>query len=130
MVANTTKNYDKPSDLEKLNDLKQARSFVDANEPITISNSNFNWLVDKAERWVNRVENIHKPSERKTYNWSEKEKELMKINGLVPNNVAARICRGWTREDAVNIPKITEKGRQQRVIEGAARYNQALGESE
>ena len=130
MVAKTTKNYNPPSDIAKLNNLKEARSFVDANEPITISKSNFNWLVDKAERWINRKENIHKPSERESFNWSEKEKEIMKSNGLTTNNVVTRIRIGWSREEAVNTPIVTEEERLRRVKHGATRYYEKLEESE
>lgn len=59
--------------------------------------------------------------------WTEEEREIARRNGLdknYMNAVKARINLGWTREEALNTPKLTENERAKRIAEGTRAYHE------
>lgn len=59
--------------------------------------------------------------------WTEEERELARKNGLdknYMNAVKARIRLGWTREEALRTPILTEDERAKRVAKGTRKYHE------
>lgn len=60
--------------------------------------------------------------------WSREQVEIMERNGLNKNMVNTRITvLGWTEEEALNTPKVSEKERAKRVAEGTRKYHRERG---
>ncbi|GKV70252.1 hypothetical protein NCCP2716_27500 [Sporosarcina sp. NCCP-2716] len=105
----------KPTDWDRLETLESAVYQAGDSLTITISRANFNWLLLQAGRWLSRDERRIKNS----YSWTPEERQIMKENGLIPNNCVSRMQLGWSREDAVNTPKLSAKERGSRLKDGA-----------
>lgn len=70
---------------------------------------------------------------RRTSKWTDVEKEVAKQNGIHSNGMSlpnTRLRLGWSREDAVGTPKLTEKERVKRVAEGTRKYHREQGVNE
>lgn len=74
---------------------------------------------------------IKKGQGRPSGMWTKEELETAKRNGIEGNSMSVPRARinmlGWSREDAVNTPKITEAERLKRVAEGTRKYHEERG---
>jgi len=63
--------------------------------------------------------------------WTEEELEIARNNGVDHNHMSVvnmRISKlGWTKEEALNTPKLTEIERQKRVAAGTKKYHKERG---
>lgn len=60
--------------------------------------------------------------------FTDQEMKIMETNNLTTNSVNMRITKlGWTREKALNTPKLKEKDRLERVAAGTKKYHKERG---
>lgn len=73
---------------------------------------------------------IPKGQRRKSRKWTNKELEIAEKNGVRGNGMSlpsARMRLGWSREDAIGTPKLTEEERVKRVAAGVKKYYEERG---
>ncbi|WP_342538477.1 hypothetical protein MKY15_20755 [Sporosarcina sp. FSL K6-1540] len=81
----------------------------------------------------NRLITEQAPVIAKKNRWTDEEREIAKKNGLSANHmnlVSARIGKGWTREEALNTPKMSLEEQAERIGEGTRAYHERRKKNE